>query len=229
MNSFFITGTDTGVGKTLTTAALLHAYAALGLRVAGMKPVAAGAERAGDAWSNEDVAMLIDASNVQAPMEWVNPYLFREPIAPHIAAERKGTHIEFPRIRAAREALAGIADVVLVEGVGGFLAPLTEDKDAGDLAALLDLPVILVVGLRLGCLNHALLTQEAILRRGLRLTGWVANRIDPTMLAAEENLDALVRRLHAPLLADIPWIASGDARRAAGFLPPKKLAALLSG
>lgn len=221
--AFFITGTDTGVGKTLVTAALLHAFAALGRQVVGMKPVAAGADREGDVWINEDVRLLRAASNVTAPAEWVNPYLFRDPIAPHIAAERKGVTIEIPRIRAALEALRGQAELVLVEGVGGFRVPLSADTDTADLAQVLDLPVILVAGMRLGCLNHVLLTMEAIQSRGLRLAGWVANRIDPDMAAYDENLAALRQRIGAPLLAELPVMALADPARAAGYFPPVRL------
>jgi dethiobiotin synthetase len=227
VSGFFIAGTDTGVGKTLVAAALLHAYADLGLRVLGMKPVAAGAELVDGVWVNEDVARLRAAGNVQAAPELLNPYLFREAIAPHIAADHKGVRIEIPRIRAAFEALAALADVVVVEGVGGLLVPLSEHKDAADLAVALDRPLILVVGMRLGCINHALLTAEAIAARGLKLAGWVANRLDPAMAAYGENLSALSKRLPAPLLGELPHMASVDAQRAARFLSPQKLTAIL--
>jgi len=227
MSGLFIAGTDTGVGKTLVAAALLHAYADLGYRVVGMKPVAAGAELSEGVWVNQDVAMLRAAGNVQVAPELLNPYLFREPIAPHIAAEHKGVRIEIPRIRAAFEALAAEADVVVVEGVGGLLVPLSAQQDAADLAVALDLPLILVVGMRLGCINHALLTAEAMAARGLKLAGWVANRLDPAMAAYDENLTALSKRLPAPLLAELPHMASVDPRRAARLLSPQKLTALL--
>ena len=224
---FFIAGTDTNIGKTLVTAAMLHAYAGLGYRVVGMKPVAAGAELIDGIWVNEDVALLRAAGNVEAAPELLNPYLFREPIAPHIAAEHKGVRIEIPRIRAAYEALSAQAEVVVVEGVGGFLVPLSEHKDAADLAVALDLPLILVVGMRLGCINHALLTAEAIAARRLKLAGWVANRLDPEMAAYDENLSALSKRLPAPLLAEVPYLASADPTHAARFLSPQKLTAML--
>ncbi|MDP2430451.1 MAG: dethiobiotin synthase [Pseudomonadota bacterium] len=227
-HGFFIAGTDTHIGKTLVAAALLHAYASLGYRVLGMKPVAAGAELIDGIWVNEDVAMLRAAANVQVAPEWLNPYLFREAIAPHIAADHKGVRIEIPRIRAAYDALAAQADVVLVEGVGGLLVPLSEHKDAADLAVALKLPLILVVGMRLGCINHALLTLEAIAARGLKLAGWVANRVDPAMAAYHENLATLSRRLPAPLLAELPHMASADPQRAAHFMSPQKLTAMLN-
>lgn len=227
-HGFFIAGTDTGIGKTRVAAALLHAYAGLGHRVIGMKPVAAGADLIDGVWVNEDVALLAAASNVVAPADWRNPYLFREAIAPHIAADRKGVRIDILHIRAAYEQLAALAEVVVVEGVGGVLVPLSESKDAADLACALGLPLILVVGMRLGCINHALLSVEAIAARGLHLAGWVANQIDPEMSAYEENLAALRRRISAPLLAEVPWQNTSDPTRMATTFPPKKLESLLS-
>jgi dethiobiotin synthetase len=224
---FFVTGTDTGVGKTLFAAALLHALTDLGVHAAGMKPVAAGAEMKDGVWVNEDVAMLAAASGVKAPAELANPYLFREAIAPHLAADHKGVAIEIPRIAAALDALAGMADLVVVEGVGGFRVPLGPHRDTADLAVRLGLPVILVVGMRLGCLNHALLTAEAITVRGLKLAGWVANRIDPEMSAYGENLATLTKLLDAPLLAELPTLATPDPIRAARLIVPQKLSTLL--
>ena len=229
MKGFFITGTDTGVGKTLFSAALLRALSRLGVRAVGMKPVAAGAECHDGAWVNEDVACLREASGIQAPLELVNPYLFREAIAPHLAAEHKGVAIELPRIGAAFDALAGQAEVVVVEGVGGFRVPLGGGRDTADLAQRLNLPVLLVVGMRLGCLNHALLTAEAIAARGLSLAGWVANRIDPAMLAYDENLATLARLLPAPLLVELPALPVADPVKAARFIAPHRLSALLAG
>lgn len=226
---FFVVGTDTGVGKTRVAAALLRACGRLGYRCVGMKPVAAGAEFQNGAWVNEDVALLRAAAGVDAPMEWVNPYLFREAIAPHIAAEHKGVAIDLPRIRQAFEGLAEMADLVVVEGAGGLLVPLSDSKDMADLAVALELPLVLVVGMRLGCLNHALLTWEAIRGRGLRLAGWVANRVVPAMDAYEENLAALARRLPAPLLAELPHSPHMGTERAADLFPPKRLAALVAG
>ncbi len=225
---FFVVGTDTGVGKTRVAAALLRAYGRLGYRCVGMKPVAAGADRMDGAWVNEDVAQLRAAGNVDAPPELINPYLFREAIAPHIAAEHKGVTIELPRIRAAYEELARQTEVVVVEGAGGFLVPLSPSRDLGDLAVALGLPMVLVVGMRLGCLNHALLTSEAMGRRGLRLAGWVANRIDPAMAAYDENLAALSHRLPGPLLAELPFQAEMALDQIADLFPPKRLDRLLS-
>lgn len=224
---FFVVGTDTGVGKTLVAAALIRVFVRLGYRSVGMKPVAAGAESHDGIWMNEDVVRLRAAGNVDAPPDLVNTYLFREAIAPHIAADHKGVAIEVPRIRAAYEALAQQAEVVVVEGAGGLLVPLSESRDMADLAVALNLPVVLVVGMRLGCLNHALLTSEAMTARGLRLAGWVANRLDPDMAAYAENLAALARRLPAPLLAELPYQAGFSPAQAGGFFSPKRLEGLL--
>lgn len=198
---FFVTGTDTGVGKTRVACALLRALVRSGVRAVGMKPVAAGAVRDGEGLLNEDVAELCAASAGAAPRALVNPYCFEPAIAPHIAAERAGVAISAEKIIAAFGDLASTFDAVIVEGAGGFCIPLGDELDSADLAAYLGLPVILVVGLRLGCLNHALLTAQAINARGLPLAGWVANHIDPHMQAVEENISSLDRRLGAPLLA----------------------------
>jgi dethiobiotin synthetase len=224
---FFVTGTDTGVGKTLVSAALLHAFARLGYRVVGMKPVAAGADQIDGVWCNEDVLQLRAAANVVANPAWVNPYLLRTPVAPHIAADQQGVAIELPRIRDAYEQLADLADVVIVEGAGGFKVPLSATRDSADLAKYLALPMILVVGIRLGCINHALLTAEAIAARGLKLAGWVANRLDPEMAAYGENLMALNQRLGCPLLAELPYSNQPDASVMAALIVTKRLAELM--
>jgi dethiobiotin synthetase len=171
---FFVAGTDTGVGKTAFSAALLRSFAALGLRSAGMKPVAAGCTNG----RNEDVEALVAASSARIDRSLVCPYLFEPPIAPHIAASEAGVKIDLAVIEVAFQRLQTQVDVVVVEGVGGFRVPLNEREDAAGLARRLGLPVILVVGLRLGCLNHALLTRDAIAAEGLKLAGWVANRVD---------------------------------------------------
>jgi dethiobiotin synthetase len=228
-HGLFITGTDTGVGKSLVSAALLHAYAGLGYRVVGMKPVAAGAEQIDGIWSNEDVRQLRAASNVAIDEPgWINPYLLRQPVAPHIAADWQGVSIELPRIRDAYLHLAAVAEVVIVEGAGGFKVPLSATRDSADLVMHLGLPLILVVGMRLGCLNHALLTAEAIAARGLKLAGWVANRIDPRMAAIDENLATLRLRLDCPMLAELPYAERPDARAMSALFSPKKLELLIS-
>jgi dethiobiotin synthetase len=211
--AFFVTGTDTGVGKTLVTCALLHATRQRGSSAVGMKPVAAGVEADG---GNDDVARLLAASSIQPPVELVNPFLYAPPIAPHIAAREAGRPIEIGTIRQAFERLRMLADVVWVEGVGGFRVPLDERYDTADLAQALALPVVLVVGMRLGCLNHALLSAEAITGRGLTLAGWVANQIDPAMARFDANLETLAARLNAPLLGVVPYGA--DPARAARSL-----------
>jgi len=214
-HAWFLTGTDTEIGKTFATCALLHAARVRGLVALGMKPVAAGAEWRDGEWINEDAARLRAAGSFDPGLALLNPYCLKEPVAPHIAAAREGVDIAPERIVAAFEALRARADVVIVEGVGGFRVPLGPAWDTADLACALGLPVILVVGMRLGCINHALLTAEAIAGRGLILAGWIANRIDPAMLSFEENVRTLEARLAAPLLGTIPHVADGDPATAA--------------
>jgi dethiobiotin synthetase len=205
--AFFVTGTDTGVGKTRVTCTLLHATRRLGLNAVGMKPIAAGIEADG---RNDDVVQLLAASSVRPPLEWVNPYLYAPPIAPHIAAAEAGRPIDMTVIDQALERLRTQADVVWVEGVGGFRVPLDAHTDTADLVQRLALPVVLVVGMQLGCLNHALLTAEAIANRCLTLAGWIANRIAPAMARFEANLETLQTRLNAPLLGVVPHGASPE-------------------
>ncbi|WP_018077024.1 dethiobiotin synthase [Thiobacillus denitrificans] len=193
----FVTGTDTGVGKTRVAVALIHALRAEGLRVAAMKPVSAGSPPGG---LNEDVAALLKAANVAADVRDVNPYAFESAIAPHLAAAQAGVRIELAVIAAAYARLAARADAVVVEGAGGWRVPLNEREDMADLAQQLALPVVLVVGLRLGCLNHAVLTVESIARRQVPWAGWVGNHIDPAMAQPATNLEALRARLPGPCL-----------------------------
>ena len=220
----FVTGTDTGVGKTLAACALLHAYASAGLRAVGMKPVAAGATLENGVLVNEDVVALRGASNVAAPAELVNPYCFEPPIAPHIAAARAGVAIDIERMATAYGGLAALADRVVVEGAGGFRVPLGADFDTSHLARRLGLPIVLVVGIRLGCINHALLTAQAVDAAGLRLAGWIANHIDPAMIYSQENVDTLRARLPAPLVASIPYTRDADAASFAGLFDTSRLA-----
>jgi dethiobiotin synthetase len=216
--AYFITGTDTGIGKTLVSSALLHALAQQGLRAAGMKPVAAGAELRDGAWHNEDADILAAASNVALPPELTTPYLLRTAAAPHIAAAQEGVTIDLAHIRACYGRIAAASDAVVVEGVGGFRVPLSDACDSADLAQQLDLPVILVVGLRLGCLNHALLTADAIAARGLTLAGWVANVVDLGMQYGMDNIDALAARLPAPMLGCVPRLPAALPSAAAAHL-----------
>ena len=218
-HGFFVTGTDTGVGKTVVASALLRAYVRSGVRAVGMKPVAAGCTLSNGRWINDDVENLRNASNVEAPDSEINPYVFRDPIAPHLAARAQGIRIDLPTLVSRYRTLAARADVVIVEGAGGFLVPLNDEESFADLAAMLALPVVLVVGMRLGCINHALLTCEAIERRGLVLAGWVANRVVQDMDRYEENAATLRSRLQAPLLAEIPYRPGSHVDLAALRLP----------
>ena len=210
--SFFVTGTDTGVGKTLVSAALLHTLAQRHARVVGMKPVAAGLVQQAGVWVSEDVLMLRAASTVQVPPELDNPVALPEPLSPHLAAAHAGRHVSVAQLLRAQRELLTRADVVLVEGAGGWRVPLNETETLADLARAMAAPVVLVVGMRLGCLNHALLTAEAIRADGLTLAGWVANSVDPDMACRDENIDTLRQRLHAPLLGVVPWLPVPDAR-----------------
>lgn len=220
MISCFVTGTDTGVGKTLASSVLLHALAQHHTRVVGMKPVAAGAEPDGQGgWANEDSIALRAASTLAVPSLLDNPVLLPDPVSPHIAAERAGVVVQLPPILDAYRQLTEQADAVVVEGAGGWLVPLSPDLRIADLAVALQLPVVLVVGVRLGCINHALLTANAIRASGLQLAGWIASRVDPNMLEPAANMDYLRRHIGAPLLADIPWQAQPDARSAPVTLP----------
>jgi len=205
--SCFVTGTDTGVGKTLISAALLNALGRLKLKAVGMKPVAAGTLlRDGVQW-NEDVALLAEQSTLALDAQLTTSYLLNEPSVPHVAAKLQDVTLDRSVLSRAYQQVATQAEAVVVEGVGGFRVPLTDDFDTADFAVGLGLDVILVVGLRLGCLNHALLTAEAITARGLRLTGWVANQIDPEMPHQTDNEQALQQRLSAPLLGVVPWMS----------------------
>jgi dethiobiotin synthetase len=208
--SIFVTGTDTGVGKTLVAAALLHALARRHRRVAGMKPVTAGTLTTPAGPVSEDAVALRAASTIGVPAALDSPVLLPEPLSPHLAAARAGTAIDIDHIVACHRELTRRCDAVVVEGAGGFLVPLSDTTTGADLAQALVLPVVLVVGMRLGCLNHALLSAQAIRARGLTLAGWVANRIDPAMLAADDNVAYLRRQLGAPLIADVAHCAAPD-------------------
>lgn len=210
--SIFVTGTDTGVGKTLVSAALLHALARHYPRVVGMKPVAAGTTLVDGVQANDDVLALRAASNCRVPPELDNPVLLPDPLSPHIAAKRVGVEISIAHLVACHQQLLKQADAVVVEGAGGFMVPLSDTQTGADLAQALGLPVVLVVGLRLGCLNHALLTAWAIRARGLTLAGWVANHVDPNMLAQAENIVFLQQQLQAPLLARVAYQTQPDAQ-----------------
>ena len=224
-NSVFITGTDTGIGKTFVSVALLHALRGAGLRAVGMKPVASGCVATAEGLRNEDALALQSASSGSPDYADVNPLAYAAAVSPHLAAAADGRRVELAPVQAAYARLAACADVVVVEGVGGWLAPLSDTLVAGDLARVLGLPVILVVGLRLGCLNHALLSARAIAADGCTLLGWIGNRIDPAMLEPERNLDTLRTRLPAPCLG---VIAHDAATAAAACALAPGLAALRS-
>ena len=216
--SCFVTGTDTEIGKTLVSCAILHTLAAAGVRACGMKPVAAGAEMRDGELHNEDADRLVACSNVHLMGSITTPYMLRDACAPHIAAARDGITIEAVPIIAAFAEVSAASDAVVVEGVGGFRVPFSDDFDSAQMAEQLNLPVILVVGLRLGCINHALLTIEAIVRRDLVLAGWVVNEIDPEMSFADENIAALAARIPAPMLGRIPYLEHATAEEAAKFI-----------
>jgi len=229
---YFVTGTDTEIGKTLIACALLHTAARQGWTTAGVKAVAAGAVQMDGRWINEDVEQLRRASSTDLPDAVRCPYVLPDAVAPHIAAAAAGVALDPAVIQQAYRQAAARAQAVVVEGVGGFRVPLDDGHDTADLARQLGLPVILVVGMRLGCISHALLTAEAIAARGLRLAGWVANHVDPAMPQAQANVQALARRLPAPLLGRVPNLAkAGPAAaarhlRAAALYPPAPLSPL---
>ncbi|MTW21537.1 dethiobiotin synthase [Allochromatium palmeri] len=219
MSGFFITGTDTGCGKTEITLGLMAALQAGGQRVLGMKPVASGCDQHPEGLRNADAERIQAQGTFTVTYALVNPYAFAQPIAPHVAAEQAGVSIELDCIRAAHTELTQQADWVLVEGVGGWRVPLGPECFVGDIPRTLGLPVILVVGLKLGCLNHAILTAESIQSSGLELAGWIANQVDPDMLALEANLETLRRLIQAPCLGVVPWMAEPDPGAIAACLP----------
>jgi dethiobiotin synthetase len=211
-HAFFITGTDTGVGKTRVSCALIHAFKARGTQVVAMKPVASGSERTAMGLRNDDALALQAAANVSVDYATVNPYCFEPAIAPHLAARQVDMSIELSRLQQAYQQLTALADVVVVEGAGGWRVPLNDTHYLSDLPESMGMDVILVVGLRLGCINHALLTAEAIQRGPCRLVGWVGNLIDPQFACVDENLASLRHRLTAPCLAVLPHDARADAQ-----------------
>lgn len=202
---FFVTGTDTSVGKTTVTVRLMQQLVVQGLTVIGMKPVASGCEWLDGRWQNDDVLQLTAASNVSAPAELINPYCFEPAIAPHIAAAQAGVEIDFNVILAAYAQLTTMADVVIVEGAGGLLVPLNATQTIADLIQALSLPALVVVGMRLGCINHALLTAQVLKQRNIDFCGWVANNIDPQMSVPQENLQSLITGLQQPPVLQVPF------------------------
>lgn len=211
MSGLFITGTDTEIGKTFVSTLLIKLLVDDGLNVAAMKPVASGAQKIEGILKNDDALSLMQASNVELDYETVNPYVFEPATSPHIAAEQTGVEINCEIIKNNFEQLTQAADVVVVEGVGGWYAPLTSHTTVADLAEILNLPIILVVGLRLGCLNHALLTAQAIRQSGLPVAGWIANHVDEDFSSAEKNISTLKHFLDDFLfLGSVPYLKNPD-------------------
>jgi dethiobiotin synthetase len=221
VNRLFVTGTDTGVGKTRIATALCLAFAAAGKRVAAMKPVASGCRQTAEGLRNDDAIALQSAMNVRASYAEVNPYAFEPAISPHLAALEAGRSIDFDVLDRYYARLCLQSDATVVEGAGGWLAPLDGVRTFADLAAHWQLDVILVVGLRLGCLNHALLTAESIERRGLRLGGWVGNSVDAEFERREANISTLRTRIAAPCLGTFAFSPQSGAAEVAGILLPR--------
>lgn len=215
---FFITGADTGVGKTWVALGLLKVLADADYRTAAFKPVACGGIQTAAGLRNEDALLLGEQAALRAPYDEVNPYFFAAPIAPHLAARDAGIRIELARIKKQFDALAGRAEWVIVEGAGGWLVPLNERETMADMARLLGLPVVLVVGVRLGCLNHALLTVQSIAQHGVPLAGWVANAVQPEFTELERNIEALRERITAPCLGSVPYLPQRDVNQIAAAL-----------
>lgn len=223
MNAFFVTGTDTEIGKTAITAGLTHLCASAGQTTVAVKPLAAGQDFIDGRWINDDVQRLLAVCNVQLSDAQVGPLQLRTACAPHIAARLEGVQIQrAPLLSAVRQTLS-LAEIGFVEGVGGFRVPLADGWDTADMAVDLNLPVILVVGLRLGCINHALLTAEVIRSRGLRLAGWIANTIDPAMQHVVENIAALASGLQAPCWGHVPHLKDPSPAAVAAHLRPVAL------
>jgi dethiobiotin synthetase len=215
---WFIAGTDTGVGKTRVACALLEALRADGRSAVGMKPVAAGCHDTAEGWRNDDALALLAYGSFVPDYEDANPYALPAPLSPHLAAAQAGVAIDPGRIAAAFERLARNVDRVVVEGAGGWLAPVSERHSMANIARLIGLPVILVVGLRLGCLNHAQLSARAIVADGCVLAGWIGNVLDPAMAALDGNLGSLRRLLPAPCLGVLPWAPQATPAHAASDL-----------
>jgi len=221
MHSFFITGTDTNIGKTAITCSLIAKCIEEGFRAGGMKPVAAGCHIENGYMISDDVKKIIEVSNVDLNIKEINPYSFELPIAPHISF--KSNEIDIHLIKKYLRSFENKMDYLFIEGVGGYAVPLTETFTTADLVENLDIPVILVVGMKLGCINHALLTVESILNKKQKLCGWVANRIDGDMQAYEENFSFLKEKIKAPCLGEVPYFKDFDPYKASKFINLNKL------
>ena len=222
MHGVYVTGTDTGIGKTLASCAMLHALRGRGLRAIGMKPVASGCEWSDGGWRNADARALQAAGEPGIAYADINPFALEQPLAPELAARDAGTEVTLAPILAAHARLASAADAMVVEGVGGWAAPLSATLDQADLVRALRLPVVLVIGLRLGCLSHALLSARAIAADGLRLAGWIGSHVDPHMARVDDNLAMLRARLPAPCWGVLPHRPDAAPDSLAGCLqiPP---------
>jgi len=218
MNSYFITGTDTGCGKTEISLGLMQLLQNQGQQVLGMKPVASGAEQTPDGLRNEDALKLQAQGSIELPYSAINPFAYEPPIAPHLAAAQSGETIDLNLIAAHYTALASQADSVIVEGVGGWRVPLNESQGVSDLAVMLGLPVVLVVGLKLGCINHALLSVESVLASGARLVGWIGNQVERDMLVLGENVETLKGAIEVPCLGVVPYCDEPSAVDIAQYL-----------
>ncbi len=203
---YFVTGTDTGIGKTWSTVALMQYFKNQGKSVVGMKPVASGCDEVEGQLRNEDALLLQQHASVALRYQDINPYAFARPVAPHLAAKEVGVDIDFNKILVTYRYLQKQADIVLVEGVGGWLVPLNSDQDVADLARQMNLPVIVVVGMRLGCINQAKLTFNAVQQKGVKCHGWIASCVEKDMLMLDENIQTLCQATEMPLLAVFPYI-----------------------
>jgi len=212
MMSFLITDTDTEIGKTWCSLALIQYFKNQGVSVAGMKPVATGCRNTEQGLRNDDAEQLLNLSGLNLPYDLVNPYTFVPPLSPHIAAAQVGQTIQLDKIIQAYQLLSAQADSIIVEGIGGWRVPLNETQSIKDVVQLTELKVILVVGIRLGCINHGLLTAEAIVRDGCNLVGWIANIIDPDF-SAQSSIDTLKSRIKAPLLGQLPFLKHQNISR----------------
>lgn len=222
--SFFLTGTDTDAGKTVVAAGLLAAANLRGLRTIGLKPISAGCAETAEGLRNDDALLLQQTASVALSYEQINPFAFKPAIAPHIAAMQENRTLAADRVSAmCRGALMQPADFVIIEGAGGWRVPLSHRETFASVAKHLNLPVIMVVGMKLGCINHALLTAESIARDGLKLVGWVANRVDPEMSCYDENVATIEMMLRAPLLGEVPFLAEPKPENIAKYLDLDKL------
>lgn len=221
MNSFFITGTDTNIGKTAITCSLIAKCIEEGFRAGGMKPVAAGCHIENGNMISDDVKKIIEVSNVDLNIKEINPYSFEPPIAPHISF--KSNEMDPDLIKKCLRSFENKMDYLFIEGVGGYAVPLTKTFTTADLVEVLDIPVILVVGMKLGCINHALLTVESISNKKQKLCGWVANRIDEDMQAYEENFSFLKEKIKAPCLGEVPYFKDFNPYKASKFIDINKL------